>query len=173
MGAVIYDYRVYNYSNVNLMITSRIKYEVKQMFDGYQEDTHDYGSEYKTYLGFIKQFDYYKNDTLIKIIDLGVSEYKHALLRPLLSSKETISLMGYTSVIYTTGIRYPLSIKDLIHSFFEEITVYDEQGNIIMTIEDIVDQKDFLVPLRFEMSILITQEVVEAGRLKYAGRGTE
>jgi hypothetical protein len=64
---------------------------------------------------------------------------------------------------------------DIMHIFFDEFIVYDGDGNIILTIDDLQRGVSFrpfdeTPETKYTGVLRVTEEMVESGRRKYAGR---
>jgi hypothetical protein len=56
----------------------------------------------------------------------------------------------------------------VFHCLIQEFTVCDIEGNLIMTLDDITDSS-FTIIDEYNKLIILTQEIVETGKQKYAG----
>jgi hypothetical protein len=151
-GLALIEYSIKNESNVIIMITTIPNVSIQQ-----------------------GRTSYYKNDIEFRGISIGgYAKY----------TKRVIPCKSYTSILALNPIleqteyfdgemkitEYNILNKDIVQYFFEGLFIYDSNGNIIMTREDI-DGNSFTDGNH--PTLYITQEMVEAGRRKYAGRGTE
>jgi hypothetical protein len=63
------------------------------------------------------------------------------------------------------------SAKETLNIVISELIVYDMEGNIVLTLDDIHEENFEYTDQQRRLSpcIMVTQEMVQAGRLKYAG----
>jgi hypothetical protein len=66
---------------------------------------------------------------------------------------------------------------DVFHYLVEVFIIYDAEGNVVMTLEDVTEESLTIIKLApdystssFHIKIVITPEIIRAGREKYAGR---
>jgi hypothetical protein len=106
----------------------------------------------------------------IDFIKDGITISKIRLTTFLTSNKHLVSKDKINECsIFDMLPNYEIAASDIFRYLLKEFVVYDIEGYIIMTMNDITEEI-FTRSERRMFSICITQEMVEAGRRKYAGR---
>jgi hypothetical protein len=161
-GAWQYNYLITNESEQNIFFTAHFNNFVKE--NGYIEYIHQYmdgGKEHKTLLPIPWP---HKDISEHVSPNKDVMEFAHIITIsapiPLREDVEYISIDGY----------------DILRIFFDEFIVYDDDGNIILTMDDLqrgVSFRPFDETLKYANATVVfhvTKEMVESGRRKYTGR---
>jgi hypothetical protein len=161
-----YDYFIRNETEEDIFFVARVRPNNILKEKGYIEYIYHYedGSEYPVILVVAG----WKNDEIIK---------KH--VSPDTNYTRIIAILPqtgkYAELIFIDGY-------DIIHAFFDEFVVYDGDGNIVLTMDDLQRGVSFMIydkydeapwiPMALEYTgvLRITKEMMESGLRKYAGR---
>jgi hypothetical protein len=148
------DYAIINHSNENIRLTVIPKFELHR---GMPE----------------KQVHYYKNSkyVLTLFIKECVKREKELLLVDDQAPSPFYTSMKNSAIIMDLAGRIFSDIEstrpiEILHYLIDDITIYDMQDNVILTYSDITE--DSIGEMN---AIIITQEIVDAGRTKYRERG--
>ncbi|MDR2942258.1 MAG: hypothetical protein LBV17_06685 [Treponema sp.] len=146
-------------------------------------------------------FPYYEDNIQVGVIRVSANTYDINMVIPAISNKSYhyYSIMAVDPVIilehedgsraFKQQVPFMQQIGEaknieyvhppghiVFHSFLEIFTIYDMDDNVIMTLDDI-DENSFehskMGDGNFSSTIYMTQERVEAGRKKHAGRAPE
>jgi hypothetical protein len=119
-----------------------------------------------------KRVDYYKGDKFVDTLSIieCVKREKELLLVDDQAAPPYYMSRKNSAIILDLGYIFWLNVQpiEILRYLIDDITIYDMQDNVILTYSDITENS-----IDERGGIIITQEMVDAGRNKYRETNTE
>ncbi|MDR1325238.1 MAG: hypothetical protein LBK00_04295 [Treponema sp.] len=159
-----YEYLIKNETEEDIFFIARLSNIVKEK--EYAEYIHHYEDGREDHFWLLPPLR-----LLVKDINQRVLPYTDMLYRTIIISIYPPLLLFNdedNEFIFIDGY-------DIMHTFFDEFIVYDGDSNIILTMDDLQRGVSFrpfdeTLEIKYAVVLRVTEEMVESGRRKYAGR---
>jgi hypothetical protein len=180
---------IINESDENIYCTSRVKEDVKEILDFKKWAS----KENQKFYGGVIPF-YWRGNYITDIKGTGVWEHTEKTIFNTLTQID-LTLIPNELILFQAespmeweppapsdeGVTdYHMKLIQLLDYFFSEIILYDGDGNVFLTLEDLREYYDGLADEEirkdlgyFDMGdyfIIITQDMIDQGRRKYSNR---
>jgi hypothetical protein len=155
-GILLYEYMIINESNETIFLTMLTNAD-------FRENGRVISDKYTDDFGGITIRPHGAGDCIKRCFTRGthMSWNRILTIQPILTTQE-----GKLMYIAVDGAH-------LIKLCYETFIMYDADDNIIMTIDDLNENSFVEYKYKYGLALIVTQEMVEAGRRKYTGTTEE